>query len=292
VTSPGPSPFWSGVYGIASYDEFVTATDPYWKTVFPVDLGGFLRHTAETLAYGSPGGGPGVASAAYLTAVGYDGSASQDGARSTASAAGTAVASAPLDGTTMTQLIIPNCFQVTIQSVAGGHVVDNVVGVQNAGGTAAGAAAAVQTAWKASGGPQSKLSALVALTGFRAVDIGSSNGAIAQITDTTAGGVASSNALSTRGSAALIQWNGGTRSRSSRGRLYFGPLMEANIDVDGANLVTGGATSINGAFTVFRTSLSGSGYPLVVLSRKLSQAFAVSTNACEQIIATQRRRIR
>lgn len=192
----------------------------------------------------------------------------------------------------MPQLIIPNCFQVTIQMVAGGHVIDNVVGVQNAGGTAAGAGAAVQTAWKAAGGPLSKLSSLVALTGFRSVDISSSNGAISQISDTTAGSVVSSNSLATRGACALIQWNGGTRSRSSRGRLYLGPIMEANIDVDGATLVTGGATSLNGAITVFRTSLSGAGYPLVVLSRKLSQAFAVSSNACENTIATQRRRIR
>lgn len=192
----------------------------------------------------------------------------------------------------MTQLVIPNCFQATISMVAGGHVVENVVGVQNGGGTAAGAAAAVLAAWKVAGGPLAGLSSLVTMTGVRAVDISSVNGAIVTVTDTTAGGVTASNSLATRGAAALIQWNGGTRSRSSRGRLYWGPLMENNIDVDGASLTSTTVTNINARFTAMRSSLSGSSYPLVVLSRKLSQAFAVSSNACESTIATQRRRIR
>ena len=283
--------WWTANYGIPDRAAFNDATHPLWDAMFPVDPFGALEDTAQQFAALSPFGAMGSAAGTYLTLFPYVGTD-----QSTAAQAGINAAIRSGQGAqtelAMPQLIIPNCFQVTIQATAGGHVIDNVVGVQNASGTAAGAAAAVQTAWKVSGGPLSKLSSLYTLTGFRAVDISSSNGAIAQVTDTTAGGVTTGNALSTRASCALVQWNGGTRSRSSRGRLYLGPLMEANIDVDGANLVTGGATSLNGAITAFRSSLSGGGYPLVVLSRKLSQAFTVNSNAVEQLIATQRRRIR
>jgi hypothetical protein len=150
----------------------------------------------------------------------------------------------------------------------------------------------VLAAWKVATGPLSRLSSLVAMTGVRAVDISSGSGAIVTVNDTTAGGVASTNSLATRGACALVQFNGGTRSRSSRGRLYFGPIMETDINVDGATV--GGATVANlgTAFTAFRNSLNGSGYPLNVLSRKLSQAFPVTSQTVETIIATQRRRIR
>lgn len=226
--------------------------------------------------------------AAYLTIL-------LQGARATT--AGTAQAlnsqmQSNLSGAGMTQLIVPNCFQVTISMVSGGHVVENVIGVQNSSGTAAGAAAAVLAAWKVASGPLSGLSALNAMTGVRAVDISSSNGSISTVGDTTVGGVATTNSLATRGACALIQWNGGTRSRSSRGRLYYGPVMESDIQVDGATLGTAIVTACNTRFTNFRNSLSGASYPLVVLSRKLSQAFAVTSHVTEPTIATQRRRIR
>lgn len=192
----------------------------------------------------------------------------------------------------MSQLIVADCFQVQIKGKAGTQDVINVVGVENSTGTAAGAAAAVQTAWKVANGPLSRLSAYYALQSFTAVDISSSNGAIAVVNDTSTGGVNSSHAFATAGACALIKWNGGTRSKSSRGRLYFGPIMEQNIDTDGRTVVSGSLTGFNTAFDNFRSSLSSSGYPLVVLSRTLSQAFTVSSSSCEAIIATQRRRIR
>ena len=49
---------------------------------------------------------------------------------------------------------------------------------------------------------------------------------------------------------------------------------------------------MNTAYTNFRTSLASSGYPLVVLSRKLLQPFPVTAHSIEATIATQRRRIR
>jgi len=148
----------------------------------------------------------------------------------------------------------------------------------------------VRTAWKIASGPLSLLLTQYALTGFRAVDIGDPNGDIAVITDTTAGSVTGS--LATNAACALVKWNGGQRSRSSRGRLYFGPIGEGNINTDGRTLSSGSITAYNTAFTNFRNSLASSGYPLVVLSRVLSEAFPVTQHAVETVIATQRRRIR
>ena len=191
----------------------------------------------------------------------------------------------------MAGLLIPGTYQVNINAVSGSQDVQNVVGVANASGTAAGAAAAVQTAWKVAAGPLSALSSFYALTDFRAVDIGDPNGDIAVVSDTAAGGQASA-AIATNAACALVSWNGGTRSKSSRGRLYFGPLGEANINPDGRTLVAGSKTAITTAFTNFRASLASSGYPLVVLSRVLLDKFPVTSHTVQTTIATQRRRIR
>jgi hypothetical protein len=130
------------------------------------------------------------------------------------------------------------------------------------------------------------------MVNIHAVDIGSSSGAIVDLADTTAGGATTTNSLATRGACALVRWNGSTRNRSSRGRLYFGPIMEANINSDGATLASTYQTQFTTAFTNFRNSLNTAGYGLVVLSRKESLSHAVTSHAVESTIATQRRRIR
>ena len=192
----------------------------------------------------------------------------------------------------MGQLIIPNVFQVAIEGSSGSQDVTNVIAVQNGGGTAAGAAAAVQAAWKGASQPMGGLSSLYVLKGFRAMDLSSANGAIAYVTDTTAGSVVASNSLATNAACALVKWNGSTRSKSSRGRLYYGPIMETNINPDGRTLAAASITNIQTYFANFRASLATAGYPLVVASRSLSQAFPVTGSAVESVIATQRRRIR
>lgn len=191
----------------------------------------------------------------------------------------------------MGQLIIPNAFQVNIQALVGGKLIENVIGVVNAGGTAAGAAAAVKDSWEQTGGPLHFLSDQVVMSNYHAVDISSPDGDIADVASTAPGGQ-SSEALATRASCALIRWNGSTRSRSSRGRLYFGPLAGEFLEDDGATLTSGAQTGFSGAFTTFRTGLSFNSYPLAVLSRVLNQAFLVTSQAVESTSATQRRRLR
>jgi len=164
--------------------------------------------------------------------------------------------------------------------------------VQNAGGDAQSAAAAVRTAWKVATGPLSSLCNLYVLSQFVAVDISSPNGAINVLTDTTPGSFGTGQSFATAGACALVKWNGSTRSRSSRGRLYLGPIMEGDINPDGRTLTTTAQTRMNTSMTAFRNSLSSASFPLVVLSRTLSTAYPVTSSAVESTIATQRRRIR
>lgn len=190
-------------------------------------------------------------------------------------------------------LVIANTYRVAIRMLAGGKSVTNVVGVRGSStGQQAAAAAAVLAAWKVASGPLSKISSLVAMADVTAVDLSSVTGGISIVADTTTGGVTTTNSLSTRASAALVGFNGSTRSKSARGRLYFGPLMEQDIGSDGATMVTANQTAISTAFTNFRASLATAGFPLVVISQKNAGTTDVTSHSVQSIIATQRRRLR
>ena len=287
ITHPGPA-FWERAFGIESEAEFETAADRYLPDVLPFGNLGFNAAIAET-SYQNPFNPAGLAIQAGLISDGYQGSE-----RSAANSIFSVLQAGLVQneqGATMGQLVIPDCFQVTIQMTAGGRAVENVIGVRNASGSAAGAATNVQSAWEQSSGPLAELSSLVAMVNYHAVDIGSGSGAIADLASTTAGGISAS-PIATRAASALIQWNGSTRNRSSRGRLYFGPIHAGALNSDGATLDSTYATAYDHAFTLFTNSLSANGYPLVVLSRVLSQAFNVTSHAVEATIATQRRRLR
>lgn len=279
--------FWGPNFGFYDFPTFEAAAQKVLPSFLPFgNLG--MNDTAIGLAWKLPWSSGGVLLQSLFTADGYTG---QDRAVAGAMAQIPAGAVAQgSEGTAMGQLIIPGCFQVAIHAQSGGQAVDNVIGVQNASGSAAAAAAAVQTAWKIASGPLAAENLQYQLVDFTAVDIGSSNGSIVVVSDTATGGT--TGALATNAACALVKWNGSTRSRSTRGRLYFGPLTESAINNDGRTLTSTYLTSINTAFTNFRSSLASSGYPLVVLSRKTAAAYAVTSHAVETVIATQRRRIR
>jgi hypothetical protein len=190
-------------------------------------------------------------------------------------------------------LVIPNVYRCSVQMITGSRQVVNVVGLHGStSGQQVAAVTALKTAWEIASGPLAKLSSLVQVTQYSAMDLSSTTGGIATLSSTSNGGVISGNSLSTRAASALIKWNGSSRSLSTRGRLYYGPIMESDINADGATLVTGSQSAFSTAFSNFRTSLSGSGFTLCVISRKLEQATDVTNNSVETIIATQRRRIR
>jgi len=195
--------------------------------------------------------------------------------------------------TVMGQLVIANVYRVAIRMAAGGRDIINVVHVEgSASGQEAAAAAAVLAAWKVATGPLTQLSSLITMQDVTAMDLSSTNGGIAVVADSTAGSLTASNALATRGAAALIKLNGGTRSRSTRGRVYYGPIREANIQTDGASLESAAVTAFTTAFNAFKTSLSGDSFTLGVASRLTSTFTSASTLSVEATIATQRRRIR
>lgn len=190
-------------------------------------------------------------------------------------------------------LVIPNTYRVAIRMIAGGKTITNVVGVTgSASGQQAAAAAAVLAAWKGPSGPLAQMSSLITMQDVEAVDLSSTTGGISLVADATAGGVSTTNSLSTRASAALITWNSGTRSRSARGRMYLGPLRETQIDTDGATLLSPTRASIDSAIGAFRSSLASAGFPLVVISTKLASTTQVTSHAVQSTIATQRRRLR
>lgn len=191
----------------------------------------------------------------------------------------------------MTVLVIPNVYRCSIEMALGGRQVINVIGVQgSAAGQQATVAAALKTAWEAAAGPLKNLPTGVTMTGYNVMDLSTTTGGITLLASNTAGGVAVN--PGTRAAAALVRWNGGSRARSTRGRLYFGPLPLSYIQTDGASMTATGLTNVGAAFTAFQASLLGSGFPLVVISRKFATATAVTSQAVEQTIGTQRRRIR
>jgi hypothetical protein len=287
TTGIGPD-YWCSRWHLCTYDAFKVQAQRFVPNVLPFgDFG-----TDETFigaAWAFPTSGPALVVQSGLILDGYTAPADSSGQTILQNQQQASVQDA--QGATMGTLIVPGCFQVSIQMTAGGRQVENVIGLQNGSGTAAGAATATQAAWENASGPLSELSFRIGMTNYHAVDIGSSTGAIADLASATTGGKTATD-LATRAASALVKWNGSSRSRSTRGRLYFGPLSESDIQSDGYSLETTRATAINAAFSVFRGSLSTSGYPLVVLSREHSIATLVTAQALLPNVVTQRRRLR
>ena len=293
--------FWSWIAGsFADWEEIVDSVMPLSIRVGSVQM---TKEEVATRAWDDPAGPEALAVRHHLEGefLGIDMGkrdaqwnalqdqaerVGRDGSRSRGGAFGLSIVE-----TSMVQLIIPGTYRVSIEGTSGGQPVTNVVGVQAASGQAQQAAAAVQAAWKGVSGPMTQIGSLYALTGFRAVDLSSANGGIAYIADSTPGGKAT-NVKATNAACALVKWNGGTRSRSSRGRLYFGPLTEDQINSDGRTLDATARTNIATVFANFRASLASAGFPLCVISPTTMSAFQVTSSTVESIIATQRRRIR
>jgi hypothetical protein len=283
------SDYWATTFGITTYDEFVAAATPILDAGLPHV--GFVDNIALTTAWNLPTTVAGAYITAGLVATGFHEDTPSGPATVVFNSLWPITSAQQQEVTGVAGLVIANCFQVSIQFTDSGHAMENVIGVENASGTAAGAAAAVKAAWEIASGPHSLRSSSTTMVNYHAVDISSLSGTIADLASTTAGG-AGAGPLSTRAASALIKWNGSSRARSTRGRMYTGPLREAEINNDGATVASAAITALNTAFTNFRNSLGTAGYPLVVLSRQTSTATIVTQHSVESTIATQRRRIR
>lgn len=266
----------------------------------PIVMVGFVpvpRDVIIATAWANPGSGYGLALRIYYERVITSGGSVSD-ADQINNAVQQQAGTVTNNGQWQTQedgmvLVIPNTYRVSIEMQAGGKTITNVFGVRGStSGQQAAAAAAGLAAWKVANGPLANLSNLVQMVSVTAVDLSSAAGGITILADATLGGVSTTPGLSTRASAALVTWNTGTRSKSARGRMYYGPLRETQIDVDGATLVPAQVTALGTAFSTFRSSLATAGFPLVVISQKLASTTDVTSQAVQATIATQRRRLR
>lgn len=185
-------------------------------------------------------------------------------------------------------LIVPDCFLVSMKGVSGGQDVVNVIGVRAPGNTALSVCTAALNAWKTAGGPLSKLPTQYSMVEVKAMSLASAEGEVATLGDASPGLLVGP--LATNGSCALVTYGAGTRSKSQRGRMYFGPLREADINTDGRTL--GSTAAWTSAFTAFRTALQGPNIEWVVISRKNSTYTPIVQIATQNVIGTQRRRIR
>lgn len=282
-----PDSYWA-TFGIGSFEEFESGL----ADVFPSSVSWLPypnQHQLLQLAWYNPASAYGVLATGLVRlrqALGLNDSQLRDQAfagHADIQRAG---------GAGMVHLIIPNVYRVGIYGLSGGQPVVNVVGVRgSAAGQAAGAAAAVKAAWKVASGPMSRKSSFYTFDHVSAMDLSSADGAIVESSDGTNGLLASA-ALATNAASALVKWNGGTRSGSSRGRMYYGPLTETDINADGRTLTSTANTQISTAMDNFRNSLSGAGFPLCVISPTNASSTLVTSHSVESVIASQRRRIR
>lgn len=287
--------FWTENYGITTYDQWLSEGGKYVPQVTFHGLG-WSKEQTQLFAFEHPYSSLGSMAEQVFIVRGLYG---DDPAKLKAVAAAggnywqqllTAGASF-IQGGTVPQLIVPDTALVSIEMSSGGQPVVNVVGVDLNGGTVLNATTAVKTAWEMALGPLTKLTSATTMVNYHGMDLSSSTGAIVDVASATAGG-GGAGAKATNAACALVKWNGGTRSKSSRGRLYFGPLQESDVNTDGRTILATPLGLISNAFNNFKSSLNTAGFPLVVVSRKLSEATPVVSLTVETVIATQRRRIR
>lgn len=193
----------------------------------------------------------------------------------------------------MVQLIIPNAYQVAIEMSVSGQQIINVIGVGGNFGTstAEGVAGAVKAGWEAAGGILKGLSSSVVMVGYTVTDLSSSDGQVFHLASTAQGGNTGST-MSTLAAAALIQYGNGTRNRSSRGRMYVGPLSENDVNPDGRTLATVSITKWTTAINVLVASIQSIGCTFAVLSRVQKSYNVISSVNVASVVATQRRRLR
>lgn len=187
-------------------------------------------------------------------------------------------------------LVVPDTYLVSINATSGGQNITNVVGIRKAFSGADLVAAAVETAWIQTGGPIKLMNNGYQMKDVSAMFLGQADGEVVTKVSTAVG--ASTGTKSTNAACALVSYGGGSRSRTSKGRLYFGPIGESDINTDGRTLAASSITAMTAAFNAFKNSLTTGGFEWVVVSRKLQTAATIQAISVQAVIATQRRRIR
>jgi len=191
----------------------------------------------------------------------------------------------------MAQLVIPGAAQVAINMECSGQKVVNVIGISTAGPTTATEIAeVVRAAWEKTGGPLKARPPQVKMISYKVTKL-DAGGAVIDVASAATGG-SSTSSLSTMAASALILLGGGSRDRSTRGRLYHGPITEGAITEDGRSILPAYAGSLFTTYKGFRDDIAAAGMSWSVLSRKNSIAYPIDIINVASIIATQRRRLR
>lgn len=195
-------------------------------------------------------------------------------------------------GGLMAQVVVNRGYRVTIKSRIGSQQVVNVLHfLGQASGLEQEAAQTMSTFWKGTDGGLVYLgNNAMTFEGVEAVDLSSLNGGIWYEASNVP--YLSAAQLATAGAAALVQLNGQTRNRNSRGRMYLGPVREADLASDGRTLASAAKTRVSDLVADMRAAMAVEGFELQVLSRATSTMFPVTLVRVADIIATQRRRIR
>lgn len=192
----------------------------------------------------------------------------------------------------MPQLIIPNAMQVSLHFTVSGQETVNVLGFtkDDPAITASMAADIVHNAWTATGGPHKLLTPQVVLNKVKATDISSADGEIFERGVSVPGGATGT--VGNLAVSAVVRVGSGTRSRSGKGRVYFGPIGSQDIATDGRSYPLQAQTNVRTAFLAFQTATNNGNLTWSVLSRKLLVATEITSVSVAPIIGIQRRRLR
>lgn len=190
----------------------------------------------------------------------------------------------------MATLVIPGAYMASLHFTVSGQEIVNVIGVSGNFLSSGVVAKAVGDVWTNLSGPHDLLPAAVVLSKVKAVDIGTPTGEVfEQVYNKAGGGTTPMGPLS---SSAVVRAGASTRSRSGKGRLYYGPLPQGMVHTDGRTLTPSTITALNTRFTYFKDQLIAREMNWVILSRKLLSFTPVETVSVAQVLGTQRRRLR
>lgn len=187
-------------------------------------------------------------------------------------------------------LIVPDTYLVSLNFQSGGQPVTNVIGIRTNDHNSSYVTEKVLAAWNIANGPKVRQQSTTVAVDVRAMWLGAADGEV-YIRPATGGGTLTDN-KSTNGACALISLGNASRAKTSKGRMYFGPLGEPQIDADGRTVAAAYRTSLQASMEAFKNQLIVDDLEWVIISRKLQSASPVTQISVQSIIATQRRRIR
>jgi hypothetical protein len=192
----------------------------------------------------------------------------------------------------MPALVIPAAVKIEFLGTIANRQCVNVLGGQNTGGAGVTQAQLTTMAGVAVAAWTDNLCPLFsdAYT-FREARLTSLNTATSPqvtLTDVTNGG--KSNGSSSQ-VAQLVKLITAIRSRSSRGRVFLPPPGDADVNSSGV-LLPQQVTDLTAAFSILQGNMLQAGLPLAVLSRVDLEANVVTSFRVDNVVATQRRRLR